>query len=282
MLSTLLTCPIDGTPLSSIDKQLQCSQGHHFDISRQGYINLLPVQHKKSKNPGDTKAMLAVRQAFLNTGFYHQIANQLNQLAIEYLPESHSFSTLDAGCGEGYYFDHFFNSLPQQPISSQPNEYIGLDISKFAIDAASRRNKAITWVVGSNKNPPVKAESIDLIFCTFGFYHFAGFKKILKPGGIVILTEAAPNHLIQLRKIIYPEVKQSTLPDISQATEMGYQLLTTQSLSYDIDLNNHQLMNLLQMMPHFYKSKQAGKATAKKTELLRCSVDVNFRVLKLM
>jgi len=63
-----LACPIDGKRLESREKQLVCENGHVFDVARQGYVNLLPVQHKRTKDPGDSKEMVLARAQFLNTG----------------------------------------------------------------------------------------------------------------------------------------------------------------------------------------------------------------------
>ena len=71
-----LACPIDGARLEVHEKQLICENGHVFDIARQGYVNLLPVQHKRSKQPGDSKAMVLARTHFLNSGIYEAIANK--------------------------------------------------------------------------------------------------------------------------------------------------------------------------------------------------------------
>ena len=53
----------------------RCTQGHSFDIARQGYVNLLPVQNKRSRDPGDSKTMIVARQEFLVAGFYQPIAD---------------------------------------------------------------------------------------------------------------------------------------------------------------------------------------------------------------
>ncbi|MBE0772565.1 SAM-dependent methyltransferase, partial [Escherichia coli] len=47
-----------------------CPAGHRFDRARQGYLNLLPVQHKKSLDPGDNAAMVEARRQFLGAGHY--------------------------------------------------------------------------------------------------------------------------------------------------------------------------------------------------------------------
>ncbi|BBI59951.1 hypothetical protein HSBAA_12570 [Vreelandella sulfidaeris] len=59
-----LACPLDGEPLHVAGNTWRCAAGHSFDIAKQGYVNLLPVQQKRSHDPGDSKAMVAARQRF--------------------------------------------------------------------------------------------------------------------------------------------------------------------------------------------------------------------------
>lgn len=49
-----LACPLDGSPLHCDGTALRCANGHTFDIASQ-VINLLPVQNKRSLDPGDSK-----------------------------------------------------------------------------------------------------------------------------------------------------------------------------------------------------------------------------------
>src|SRR5690625_5823621 len=65
-----LACPLDGEPLLREPSRWCCPQGHSFDIARQGYVNLLPAQFKRAKEPGDSKAMETARQHFLARGHY--------------------------------------------------------------------------------------------------------------------------------------------------------------------------------------------------------------------
>ena len=97
-----LACPIDGLKLNKEKQCYQCANGHSFDIAKQGYVNLLPVQHKKSKNPGDSKAMVQARTHFLNMGFYKPIADFLSNIIIQKINENSDNCIFDAGCGEGY------------------------------------------------------------------------------------------------------------------------------------------------------------------------------------
>ena len=50
-----LLCPVCGAELNRLDNRFVCPRGHSFDIARQGYVNLLPVQQKHSRLPGDTR-----------------------------------------------------------------------------------------------------------------------------------------------------------------------------------------------------------------------------------
>ena len=95
----MLACPICSEPLNTVDNGVVCPAGHRFDRARQGYLNLLPVQHKNSRDPGDNQAMVEARRDFLNAGHYAPVAKRLAQLAAGYAPRH----WLDIGCGEGYY-----------------------------------------------------------------------------------------------------------------------------------------------------------------------------------
>src|SRR4030066_1666310 len=94
-------CPLDGTPLHCTGSAWTCASGHSFDIASQCHTNLLPVQHKRSRDPGDSKEMVAARRRFLTAGFYQPIAAAVSQAALADLPADASISCLDAGVGGG-------------------------------------------------------------------------------------------------------------------------------------------------------------------------------------
>jgi len=69
-----LACPLDGFPLRRVGSTWRCPAGHSHDIARQGHVHLLPVQQKRSRDPGDSREMVAARRRFLNSGAYGPIA----------------------------------------------------------------------------------------------------------------------------------------------------------------------------------------------------------------
>ena len=60
----VLICPICGEQLDNQGRSYVCPNRHSFDVARQGYVNLLPVQQKHSQNPGDTREQVLSRRSF--------------------------------------------------------------------------------------------------------------------------------------------------------------------------------------------------------------------------
>src|SRR5690606_26795680 len=108
----------------------------------------------------------------------------------------------DAGCGEGYYLRELATLARGLKL-----EVVGLDICKWAVQAAARRSADMSWAVGSNARLPLPDACIDRILCMFGFPVHAEFARVLKAAGRLIQVEAGPDHLRELREVIYPTLK---------------------------------------------------------------------------
>ena len=74
-------CPVCGEALAQEPGRWYCGRGHSFDVARQGYVNLLPVSQKHSRQPGDTREQVAARKAFLDGGTYAPVAEALTRFA---------------------------------------------------------------------------------------------------------------------------------------------------------------------------------------------------------
>ncbi|MDO6824435.1 putative RNA methyltransferase [Marinobacter sp. 1_MG-2023] len=271
-----LACPIDGSALQRNERSWQCGAGHSFDIARQGYINLLPVQNKRSKDPGDNKEMVAARQRFLNSGFYQPIAEAVGNAVFHETGSSESsLSCLDAGCGEGYYMRYLAEKAPETATLS----LIGLDISKWAVLSAAKQDKTPAWVVGSNANLPVLPETLDRILCLFGFPVYQEFARVLRPGGEIVQVDAGSDHLIELRSIIYPELKEARKqPEIAPN---GYTTVETSSVRYSLTLpDKGAIADLLAMTPHLYRASAEGLSRAAEIESLNVTVDATIKRIR--
>jgi 23S rRNA (guanine745-N1)-methyltransferase len=266
-----LACPLDGAPLHCHGATWRCAAGHSFDIASQGYANLLPVQQKRSRDPGDSKEMVVARRRFLNAGHYQPIAAAVSRAALADQLSGTTISCLDAGCGEGYYL----RQLAAAARDGQTLALLGLDISKWAVLSAAKQDKRSNWLVGSNANLPVLPARLDLVLCMFGFPVYAEFARVLKPGGVLLQVDAGPDHLRELREIIYPTLK----PERNAETPVpaGFCHLATETVRFRLSLEGQaQIADLLAMTPHLYRASAEGRAAAEALTALALTVDVRL------
>lgn len=266
-----LACPLDGEPLSHTGTAWRCPAGHHYDVARQGYTHLLPVQHKRSLHPGDSKDMVAARQRFLNSGFYQPIAEAVNRLVFRDTAGTYPLTCLDAGCGEGYYLRQLASAAGEE----RALELLGVDISKWAVLAAAKQDKRPAWVVGTNARLPVLSSSVDRMLCLFGFPVYAEFARVLKPGGRLLQVDAGAAHLRELREVIYPVLKPEK--PAAQVAPEDFKTLTSTTEHFTLALTNQdRIADLLAMTPHLYRATAEGLERAAALNSLTVTVDVRL------
>lgn len=233
-------CPLCQLPLALIQRQYQCSNKHSFDLAKEGYVNLLPVQQKKSLDPGDNSAMMQARRAFLQAGWYASVARQAAAMLSAVKPQQ----LLDLGCGEGYY-----SGILQQQLSLQ--QLHGIDISKAAIRFAAKHYPKGHFAVASAYQLPFAADQFDAIVRIYAPSLLNELQRVLKVGGYLLTVTPAPEHLLQIKQALYNEVKLHR-SDIAELA--GFQHLQRQQLSFTLDqLSAEDLMHLITMVPLGWK-----------------------------
>ena len=250
-----LICPLCSLPLKIENKTCRCGSGHSFDVARQGYIHLLPVQNKRSLHPGDTREQVLSRRAFLEAGFYQPIANALMQAAADF---SASGPILDVGCGEGWY--------SAQLAASMDAELVGFDISKEAVRCAAAKYKQATWLCASAADIPVASGSAGLVTSLFALTMPEEFHRVLKEKGLFFQVLAAQDHLLGLKSIIYPELKfreKDTVPELP-----GFTLVKSRPIRFTFTVEGEQIQNLFSMTPHVFRIGKEGAERLAKTETL--------------
>ena len=276
LYSELLRCPLDQLALREDEQQLRCDNGHSFDIARQGYVNLLGSGDKRSRDPGDSKAMVVARREFLQCGHYRPLAIKLSELITPLIGSDAVIA--DAGCGEGYYLEQLCTYLEVHGTASPA--IIGFDISKWAVQAATRRFNDVTWLVASNRNIPLREDSVDCLLSLFGFPVFDAFRAVLKPGGTLLSMSAGPLHLIELREILYPSIKHAESMLVQQAVDAGFTAGELSRIQFTtVPLSRWEIENLLSMTPHLFRASREGKAHAASLKTLVLTVDVMFQQL---
>ncbi len=273
-MPSLLRCPVCRQHLESLSKGARCESGHSFDRARQGYLNLLPVQHKRSANPGDNPEMVQARNRFLDTGHYQIPVKRLEQAARDFLSPSQPAVVVDAGCGEGYYTARLAHALPLADIT-------GFDISRPAVQACCRRMKSIQWLVASVADIPLADSSADIIISVFSRIDWKEFGRILKPGGRVLILGPGPQHLLELRQQIYNEVRPYQEDKLLSQLPAEFQLHKQDKVTDIMELESSQtIQDLLAMTPHYWHIKPAQREQLQQLQQLTCRIDMRLYVIE--
>ncbi|MCG7781755.1 23S rRNA (guanine(745)-N(1))-methyltransferase [Lelliottia amnigena] len=261
------SCPLCHAPLTQAENSYTCPQGHTFDKAKEGYVNLLPVQHKRSRDPGDSAEMMQARRAFLEAGHYQPLRDEVAQWLATTLSESAS-SILDIGCGEGYYTAAFADVAGRVGAVT-----VGLDVSKSAIRAAAKRYPQVTFCVASSHRLPFADESQDAIIRIYAPCKAEELARVVKPGGWVVTVTPGPRHLMEMKGLIYDEVRLHA-PHSEQLA--GFTLKHEQSLGYNMQLTGKEAVALLQMTPFAWRAKSDVWETLANEKDFRCQTDFSL------
>ena len=261
-----LICPICQLPLFCEGRSLRCGRNHSFDVARQGYVNLLPVQQKRSLHPGDTREQVLSRREFLESGAYGPIVE-----AVKAAAEGHAGPILDVGCGEGWYAVQVADHLGA--------ELTGLDISKEAVRCAAAKYKGHRWICGTAAHLPIPDDSVGVLMSMFALTMPLEFSRVLKKDGIFIQVLAAQDHLMGLKSIIYPEIllkEKDSVPTLE-----GFELVSSTPVRFEFTVEGPQIANLLSMTPHFWRISAEGAKRLKETQTLTDTASCVVNVYKL-
>ncbi len=268
-------CPHCHWPLALEGRQFHCVGGHTFDQAKEGYVNLLPVNRKRSTSPGDDRHMLRNRREFLEQGHYRPLAELLARLCVKRLEQTleTGFSVLDTGCGEGYYTGVIAAAL-MQVAPGREIRVGGIDIARDAARMAAKRYPDCRFAVASNADVPVPGASIDCALRIFAPSANAEIDRVLKPDGCFISVIPGPRHLFGLRELVYERPRQHTT-GIEPIEGMRH--IRREKLDYEMTLAGRgNVVRLLAMTPYYWQASEQKQACIAGME--RLELEVSFRV----
>ena len=227
-----------------------CKLGHSYDKSRDGYYNFLPPM--KSSNHGDNREMVLARRDFLNTGAYLPLANAISRIVLEQTNQISNPTILDIGCGEGYYTKAVCDLLSEKQIL---NTISAFDISKDAVRMCAKRVRAGEFCVASAYHIPIADNSIDIALNTFSPLALSETVRVLKRGGIFVMTIPAEEHLFELKSVLYETPYKNEVADFFLE---GLTLLRSERLEYTVELDTKEkISSLFKMTPYAYRTKKS-------------------------
>lgn len=260
-------CPLCQEILTLTNRTYTCDNKHSFDQAKQGYVNLLPVQFKHSKEPGDNKEMVVARRAFLDKGFYQPLVDKMLALYQQYGDQSAPL--LDAGCGEGFY--------THQHKTVENNVY-GVDIAKETIKIAAKRYKECHFSVGTLSKLSFSNDYFAWLISVYAPILETEFTRLLKEDGYLLTVTPAEKHLFELKEIIYDQANQH---DTSKSPIEKLTLIEEQRLTYPMYFNSSEdVLNLLSMTPFAFKASKESIIKIKSMTNFTCQADFILRLYK--
>lgn len=256
------SCPLCNEPLERHNNSYLCPQRHQFDLAKEGYLNLLPVQFKRSRDPGDSAEMMQARRAFLDAGHYQPLRDAISGL----LKQVNAANVLDIGCGEGYY-THVF--------AENAEHTWGLDVSKVAVRYGAKRYPQVDFCVASSQRLPFSDACMDAVVRIYAPCNPQELERVVKQGGVVITATPGPRHLMELKGLIYDEIR---LHEANSEALPGFRLSETQQLAYPMKLKGSEAVALLQMTPFAWRAKPEVWEKLAGLETFDCQTDFLIQV----
>ncbi len=206
---------------------------------------MLPTNHKRSAQPGDSKAMLSARRRVLDSGLYQPLAEQLAAS----LGELDAIETaLDLGCGEGYYTQALSQALPMASVA-------GIDISKEAVRMASKRYTQIEFAVASAFAAPLADTSRQLLLSIFAPLAEQELLRLLPTGGYYLKVTPGARHLWALRKHLY---EQPQPHEVASPPPGNLQSVNRWELEYTVPVAGTLLQDLIAMTPYAHTARRSA------------------------
>jgi 23S rRNA (guanine745-N1)-methyltransferase len=281
-----LTCPVCGAPLGVTEegRSLACSaavspqnpkgRAYLFDGGAGGYVNLAP----RHSGGGDAKEAVRARSAFLRSGYYAPAAAAIVALVGELTPAG--CPVLDAGCGEGYYS----NAIA---VSGYPT--LGVDLSKFAVDAAAKAARRARLGSGQASTTLYAVGSVFDLPVVDGFFHTvtnifapcapAEYARVLKRGGHLLVAGAGERHLFGLKRLIYDDPYLNDPRRDLPAEGDGLRLVETRNISFTISVESPEHREaLFSMTPYYWRTSRDGHSRLTSADILETEVSFDLHI----
>ena len=163
-------------------------------MARSGYVNLLQPQDSRSRDAGDSREAIEARARLLAAGAGRGILTSFIAVATDHTLDSGA-TILDLGCGSG----DLIGSL----AAGRHQRAIGIDLSVTAIDRAARRFRDATWIVANaDRRLPILDAGVALVVSLHARRNPAEARRVLAPGGYLVVGVPAADDLIELRTAV--------------------------------------------------------------------------------
>jgi 23S rRNA (guanine745-N1)-methyltransferase len=242
-----LRCPHCSAELVLSGALVRCETGHSFDVARHGYVSLLTGAPRPGS--GDTAAMVAAREAFLDAGHFDPLAAALVEHARGASAEG---CVLDLGAGTGVQLAAVLDALPGR-------HGLALDVSRHALRRAARAHPRIGAVGGDIWGElPVRSAAAALVLNVFAPRNGEEIARVMARDARLVVVTPTPRHLEEL---IGPLglLSVDSRKDERLDRELGARLeiVSREEREWRMTLGAGDLEALVMMGPSAFHTKQA-------------------------
>ena len=255
-VAAYVRCPVCAGSVRVGDDQVVCDRGHSFNIARQGYVSL--VSGRGGPGTGDSAAMVLAREAFLGGGHYQPVADALSALAAR-SDRGGPGLVLDLAGGTGYYLARVLDALDGRLGAC-------VDLSAPALRRAARAHpRAVALGADAWQSLPFADGAAALVLSVFGPRNAAEIRRVLTPGGTLLVATPGADHLAELREALgLIGIDERKTERLAEAYG-GYADSSVTPVRYELRLGHAGLTDLVAMGPsarHIAADELAGRVAA--------------------
>ncbi|NLO97807.1 MAG: methyltransferase domain-containing protein [Peptococcaceae bacterium] len=276
-LAAVFQCPICSEQMRlkiTSSKSLICLNGHCFDISKQGYVNLLPHAGKTKYN----KQLFTSRKILSENGLFDPLIQQISGLINKASPPGGMIKILDAGCGEGSHLFRLHQEL--KAAGSCTVLGVGVDISKEGVQMASKNYPQLLWCVGDIANCPFQSGQFDFISNILSPSNYSEFQRLLRAEGLIFKVVPNRGYLQELRQLFFASTdKQAYNNDNTlELFRAKLDLLDVRELQYSVTLNQALIPHLVNMTPLSWGADENRKQKVLAMNSLEITIDLSILI----
>jgi 23S rRNA (guanine745-N1)-methyltransferase len=250
----IFRCPICKQQMILQKNFLLCKNAHCFDLSKNGYINLLrnPISSKYNKN------LFIARKKILQDDFFKKLIVEIGNFIVKVIKNKQlpDLRILDTGCGEGTNLVSISKYIREKSKINPVG--VGLDISKEGIWIAAREYPGYIWCVADLADSPLNDRQFNFILNILSPANYSEFDRLLNDDGILIKVIPGDFYLQEIRKKFYPknEKKYSSSEESIKLFRKKFTIIKRQRISYQQKIESNNIPCLIEMTPLSWNFKR--------------------------
>lgn len=265
-------CPICFSYMNLHQKSLMCSNQHCFDLSKQGYVNLLSHSPKTKYD----KRMFDSRRIISRSGFFEPLISQISDMMANVWASDKQINILDAGCGEGSHLTSIMDKVNHLTTNNLLG--VGMDISKEGISVGSRENPKIIWCVADLAHSPFAAGSFNFVLNILSPSNYSEFKRMLSEDGWIIKVIPESGYLNELRQIFYDRTDRQAYSNRRTMKRFfeHFELIETRRIQYRVILDHALIGHFIYMTPLSWGAEEKQIQQVLEMDLAEITVDLTI------